>query len=118
MTLLEHPIIQFIIGGTVVSLGTYLSSNVAPFYAALIAGFPLELIIFYLSKKSNLKKDLAVATIPFSLAFSTFLLIYIITEPSRFISHNYEILTMILTWLTMAVIFNFIDFTKIRKLFG
>ena len=51
--LLNNPIIQFIIGGSILSGGAYVANNFNPFLAALFGSFPLELLMLFLIHKSN-----------------------------------------------------------------
>ena len=58
---LDNPLIQFMIGGTILSGGAYVANNLNAFLAALVGSFPLELIMLFLIDESlekiSLEKD-------------------------------------------------------------
>ena len=103
--LLNNPIIQFIIGGTILSGGAFVANNFNPFLAALIGSFPLELLMLFLIHKSenrrNYAKSLAFINLSLVLA-GTF---YYFFEPTKILSKNFEILLAFFVWIFISVFF-------------
>ena len=92
MTILDNPIVQFIIGGTILSGGTYLANFSHPLIAILLVSFPLELITVYLIRNNKRREK-------FTYSWLIFLLISICATgflyfslPIKSISFNFKLL--------------------------
>ena len=92
MNILDRPIMQFLLGGIILSCGTYLANFAHPLIAILLVSFPLELITLYLIKNKKLQKKFILSWIIFLIGtlFAAVLLYLIV--PLEIISYNLKLI--------------------------
>ena len=101
MTILDNPVTQFIIGGIILSGGTYLANFSHPLVAILLVSFPLELITLYLIRNNKRRKEFIYSWIIFlfiSLCATVFLYFSL---PIKSISFNFKLL---ITFFIMCIL--------------
>ena len=81
---LDNPLIQFMIGGTILSGGAYVANNLNAFLAALVGSFPLELIMLFLIQKSETRRHYAKSLVFINLALVVSGTLYYFFEPHDF----------------------------------
>lgn len=105
---LDHPVSQFVLGGTILAGGAMLGNSMNPFFAALITAFPLELIMIFLIKKQEKRRHYAKSLSILAASLVLASLAYYFIEPTNKFSDNNEILLSILIWLVFAILGYFI----------
>jgi hypothetical protein len=104
MGILDKPIVQFLIGGIILSGGTYLANFSNPFLASLLVSFPLELITLFLIKKKHRQKNFIFSWITILIgAISGAIILYLLMD-STTINHNQKILLGFIIWITISSI--------------
>lgn len=100
MSVLDNPIMQFLLGGIILSGGAYLANFSHPIIAILLVSFPLELITLLLikNKRRQEKFILSWMLILISTLIAATLLYFMI--PIEIISYN---LKLILCFLVMCI---------------
>lgn len=112
---LDNPLIQFMIGGTILSGGAYVANNFNAFLAALVGSFPLELIMLFLIQKSETRRHYAKSLVFINLALVVSGTLYYFFEPHDFLSKNYKILLALFVWMSISIVFYFIEKKIIKK---
>lgn len=108
MSILDNPIVQFIIGGTILSGGTYLANFSHPMMAILLVSFPLELITLYLIKNHKRQEEFIYSWIIFliiSLCATGFLYFSL---PIKSISYNFKLLITFFIMCTLLLLSYFL----------
>ena len=106
----DNPIIQFIVGGSILSCVSYLANNVNPFFAGLLAAFPLDLLMLFAIKDQKKRREYSKGLILFGTAIITAASTFYFIEPTNYINSSSEILVAFLAWCfvsMMAYIFYF-----------
>tara|TARA_B110001450_G_scaffold240821_1_gene249834 strand:+ start:26 stop:379 length:354 start_codon:yes stop_codon:yes gene_type:complete len=106
----NNPIIQFIVGGSILSGGAYLANNVNPFFAGLLAAFPLDLLMLFAIKDRKKRREYSKGLILFGTAIITAATTFYFIEPTNYINSSSEIIVAFIAWCivsTMAYIFYF-----------
>tara|TARA_B110000037_G_C17107538_1_gene500477 strand:- start:2240 stop:2575 length:336 start_codon:yes stop_codon:yes gene_type:complete len=104
MTILDNPIVQFIIGGTILSGGTYLANFSNPFLASLLVSFPLELITLFLIQKKNRRREFIFSWITILIGAFTGACILYLLIPIKTIGHTLKIILGFIIWISIASI--------------
>jgi len=108
MTILDKPIVQFLIGGIILSGGTYLADYSHPVIAILLVSFPLELITLYLIKKERKKKeflDAWIAALIATLCAAAFLYFILpFTPPPAILHYNFKLLYTFLVICILTIV--------------
>ena len=108
MGILDKPMVQFFIGGIILSGGTYLANFSNPFLASLLVSFPLELITLFLIKKKHRQKNFIFSWIIISISTIIGAVILYLLIPSKIITHNLKILIGFIIWITLSSIAYFL----------
>lgn len=100
---------NFILGGIIVSVVSYLATHVNPIMAAIIWSFPLSLLPAIYTMKNDGKSNDIISRFAFQSAFSIILLFIAIFSISYFIKKKYSIIESIIysgiIWLLSSVIY-------------
>jgi hypothetical protein len=104
---------NFLLGGTLVSVISYLATYVSPLLAAIVWSFPLSLIPTIYSMKSEGKSNKTIGKFLFNTTFSLGLLFIVTLSLSYFISRAKDGLLMPILasagiWAVFSVIYYFI----------
>ena len=105
----DHPVSQFIIGGAILAGGAHLGNNVSPFLAALVTAFPLELLMIFLIKKQEKRRNYAKSLTILASCLVMASLAYYFVEPTSVINENNEVLLSIIIWAILAVLSYFLQ---------
>lgn len=104
----DHPISQFIIGGTILAGASYCANNVSPFMASVLVTVPLELLTLFFIHKETKLKSFALNAITMSIATIFPVLFYFIIRPYNFINTNVEKIASLIFWIfTTFMVYKF-----------
>lgn len=93
---------QFLLGGTLVALITYLANNVSPKAAAILVAFPIGLIPMFFIKSQNKERKMSFdTTITNVLVVITYIFLDFFLKQGGFI-HRYAIVFAMSVWVIMA----------------
>ena len=102
----ESPIVHFLMGGTIVAGGSYLANSVNPFWAALFATFPVELVILFTIKSQEKRRMYSKSLMLVSMSLVIAAGFFYKLEPTNVLSHNQEIILSLVVWIVLALLAN------------
>ena len=104
MNILDKPIMQFLLGGIIISGGTYLANFAHPLIAILLVSFPLELITLYLIENRKRQRNFILSWIIFLIGnLIAAILLYLII-PLEIISYNLKLIICFLVMCASLII--------------
>ena len=101
---IEHPVVQFILGGSILTGASYLSNRVNPFFASVLVSLPMEIVTLFVIKKYGNRREYTWNVILLSLASVVPLVFYYLIQPTTFLNTQMEILLSFFIWIMMAVV--------------
>lgn len=104
MSILDRPIMQFLLGGIILSGGTYLANFAHPLIAILLVSFPLELITLYLIKNKKRQKKFILSWIIILIGTLIAAILLYLIVPLEIISFNLKLIICFLVMCASLII--------------